>query len=124
MDANAETVGATRIRTEPWPERGLIGGEEKRAVLALFDRDIATGKASGYNGPAEEAYCRQFAESLGGGYADAVNSGTTAVYVALKALELEPFTEVVVGAVTDNGGMMPVPLLNLIPVPADLAPDR
>ena len=114
--------GGAPVRTEPWPARGLIGIEEKRAVDALFDEAIACGNAPGYGGPEEDAYCSEFAESLGGGFADAVNSGTTAVYTALRALDLEPFTEVVVGCVTDPGGMMPIPLLNCIPVPADTAP--
>ena len=59
---------------------------------------------------------------MGGGYADAVNSGTSAIYVALKSLNLPPFSEVIVAAVTDPGGMMPIPLLNLIPMVADTAP--
>jgi dTDP-4-amino-4,6-dideoxygalactose transaminase len=59
---------------------------------------------------------------MGGGWADGVNSGTSALYVALHALDPEPFTEVIVGAVTDNGGMMPIPLLGCIPVVADSMP--
>ncbi|MCK4983344.1 MAG: DegT/DnrJ/EryC1/StrS family aminotransferase [Victivallaceae bacterium] len=43
-----------------------------------------------------EVFCQEFAEFLGGGYADGVNSGTTAVHVALKALKPAPFSEVVV----------------------------
>jgi len=114
--------GGPRLRERPFPPRGLIGLEEKAAVDALFDQAIAEGGAPGYNGAEEEAYCREFADSLGGGFADAVSSGTAAVYVALKALDLPPFSEVIVGAVTDPGGMMPVPLLNLIPMVADTQP--
>jgi len=114
--------GGPKVRTKPWPERRLIGPEEKAAVVALFDQAIASGSAFGYNGPEEEAYCREFAEYMGGGYVDAVSSGTTAIYVALKALDLPAFTEVIVSAVTDPGGMMPIPLLNLIPIVADTAP--
>lgn len=105
-----------------WPARRLFGEQEKRAVMALFDQGIATGVDFGYNGPEEQAYCTEFAQYLGGGYADAVNSGTTAVYVALRALELEPFTEVICPPITDPGGVMPVPLCNCIPIPADGAP--
>ncbi len=115
--------GGPKVRTAPWPARGLIGPEEKAAVDALFDEAIATGQVFGYNGPEETAYCQEFAAFMGGGYVDAVSSGTAGIYVALKALEIEPFTEVIVGAVTDPGGMMPIPLLNCIPVVADTAPD-
>jgi len=115
--------GGEKIRKAPWTPRALFGEEEKRAAVALFDKSIATGTPFGYNGEEEEAYCREFADFLGGGYADAVNSGSSAVYVALRALEIEPFTEIVVSAVTDPGGVMPVPLINCIPIPADGAPD-
>jgi len=91
-------------------------------VDALFERAIATGTAPGYNGEEENAYCQEFAAWMGGGYVDAVSSGTAGMYVALKALALEPFSEVIVGAVTDPGGMMPIPLLNLIPMVADTVP--
>ncbi|MCQ2396664.1 MAG: DegT/DnrJ/EryC1/StrS family aminotransferase [Lentisphaeria bacterium] len=104
------------------PARYHFGKEEKAAVDALFDECIVSGNASGYNGPEEEAFGREFAEYLGGGYADGVNSGTNTIFVSLKSLELPPFSEVVVGCVTDPGGMMPIAELNCIPVPADTAP--
>jgi perosamine synthetase len=104
--------------------RSHFGEEERAAVNALFDAAIAAGSAPGYNGPEEDAYCQEFAEYLGGGYADGVNSGTNSVYVALKALNPQLFSEVVVGCVTDNGGMMPIVMANCIPVPADAAPGK
>lgn len=107
----------------PFPNRFLVGEEEKKAVMELFDRSIASGNASGYNGPEEEKYCKEFADFMGGGFADGVNSGTTSVYVALKALNPEPFTEIIVSPVTDPGGIMPIPLLNCIPIVADSAKD-
>ncbi|MFW6163825.1 MAG: DegT/DnrJ/EryC1/StrS family aminotransferase [Planctomycetota bacterium] len=126
MSATASLAihGGPKTRTHPWPARSLIGAEERAAVLTLLDEAIASGRAPGYNGPAERAYCEAFAEGLGGGFADAVNSGTTALYCALRALELEPFTEVVVGPITDPGGMMPVPLMGCIPVVPDAEPGR
>lgn len=105
------------------PARFHFGAAEKAAVDQLFDEAIATGNAPGYNGPQEEAFCREFAELVGAGYADGVNSGTNSVYVALKALDLPPFSEVIVGSVTDPGGMMPVAINNCIPVPADTEPN-
>ncbi len=114
--------GGVPVRSAPWPKRCLFGMEEKQAVIGLFDRAIESGEAFGYNGPEEEAYCAEFSAFLGGGFADAVNSGTTAVHVALRALEIEPFSEVIVPPVTDPGGVMPVPLMGCIPVPADTAP--
>ncbi len=95
---------------------------ERSTALRIFDKSIASGNAFGYNGPEEEAFGKEFAEFLGGGYADGVNSGTNAVHVALKALDLPPFSEVVVGAVTDAGGIMPIVINNCIPMVADAMP--
>ncbi|MGQ9662260.1 MAG: DegT/DnrJ/EryC1/StrS family aminotransferase [Kiritimatiellia bacterium] len=114
--------GGKPVRIRPWPPRRLIGAAEKRAAMQVFDRAIRTGIAFGYNGPYEQAYEKKFAEMMGGGFADGVNSGTTAVYCALGALRLEPFSEVIVPAMTDPGGMMPVPLLGCVPVVADCDP--
>ncbi len=102
------------------PVRRLFGAEEKEAVMQLFDKAIATGSGvMGYNGEQEEAYCAAFTDFMGGGFADGVNSGSNAVFVALRALELEPYSEVITSPVSDPGGVMPVALCNLIPVPAD-----
>jgi perosamine synthetase len=110
----------TPVRAVPFPTRKLFGQEEKAALVALFDRAIEEGShLLGYGGEQEAKYCEEFAASLGGGYCDAVNSGTNAVYVALRALEIEPFSQVIVPPVTDPGGVMPVALMNLIPVTVD-----
>ncbi|MFZ1753342.1 MAG: DegT/DnrJ/EryC1/StrS family aminotransferase [Caldilineaceae bacterium] len=116
-----EIVG--KVRPQPFPERGHIGAEEKVAVDAFLDRVIESGVLPFYDGDEELAYCAEFAAWLGGGYADAVSSGSAAMYVALKSLDLEPFGEVIIGAFTDPGGMMPIPLQNLIPVIADSRPN-
>jgi dTDP-4-amino-4,6-dideoxygalactose transaminase len=71
--------GGSKVRVTPMPARGLLGGEERAAALAMFDDAIASGVAFGYNGPQEERYSKEFAELLGGGFADGVNSGTNAL---------------------------------------------
>lgn len=114
--------GGPPVREEPFPPRGLFGAAEKEAVADLFDEAIESGEAFGYDGPEEKAYCEEFAAFMGGGYADAVSSGTAAVYVALRALDLEPCSEVVVSPITDPGGQMPVALAGCVPVVADAAP--
>ncbi len=114
--------GGEKVRSTPFPRRRLFGEEEKQAALALFDESIESGNAFGYGGPEEQAYERDFGDFMGGGYADLVNSGTSALFVALHALELEVPGEVVVPPITDPGGAMPVALLNLVPVVADASP--
>ncbi|MCI6909159.1 MAG: DegT/DnrJ/EryC1/StrS family aminotransferase [Clostridiales bacterium] len=115
--------GGPKAMPHPASARFATDAREKAAVDALLDEAIRSGNNSGYNGPEEEALGREFAELMGGGYADGVNGGTNAVYVALRALNPEPFSEVIVGAVTDPGGMMPIPVCNCIPAVADVAPD-
>lgn len=116
--------GGKKAVDKPLPARNHFGEEEKAIVNKMFDEAISSGYPQGYNGPYEEAYCKQFAEFMGGGYADAVNSGTNAVYVSLRALEVKPFSEVIVGPITDAGGMMPVVMCNCIPVVPDTAPGK
>ena len=111
--------GGPKAFDRPFPQRYLFGEEEKQAAIEVFDKAIRTGIAIHYNGEEEEAYCKQFAEYLGGGYCDGVNSGTSAIYVALRALEIPPFTEVIVSPITDAGAAMPVALMNCIPVVPD-----
>lgn len=114
--------GGSPVRSEPFPPRQLIGNAERGAVDSYLSERESSGTPIEYQGAAEEAYCEAFADQLGGGYADAVNSGTAAIYVALRALDLEPFSEVIVSPITDPGGQMPVALQNCVPIVADSAP--
>jgi len=115
--------GGEKVRTEPWPARALFGEEEKQAAIALFDRCIEDRNAYGYDGVEEKGYTAEFIKFLGvDGFADAVCTGTASVYVALRALDLEPFTEVICPPMTDPGGLMPVVLQNMIPVICDAEP--
>jgi perosamine synthetase len=115
--------GGERVRKIALPARRLFGVEEKQAAIELFDRAIEAGDVFGYGGAEEQAYESEFAEFQGGGYADLVNSGTSAVLAALAALQLEPLSEVITPPITDPGGIMPIPMLNCVPVIADAHPD-
>jgi len=118
--------GGPKVRSTPMPLRRLFGQEEKKAAMDLFDWCIEKGDAFGYQAEQENGYCQEFVKFLtgkaDGGYADMVNSGSVALYVALRAVNPAPFTEIIVPPVTDPGGMMPVPLINCIPVVADAEP--
>ena len=114
--------GGPKVRETPFPKRHLFGAEEREVALRLFSEAQESGNAIGYSGPEELAYERQFAAFMGGGYADLVNSGTSALYAALGALKLTAAGEVVIPPITDPGGAMPVALLCQVPVVADAAP--
>jgi perosamine synthetase len=85
------------VRIEPFPPRSLRTVDERDAAVRLFDTAIAEGRAIGYAGPEEQAFCEEFAATLGGGHADGVSSGTAAL---IGALGLEPHSHVVLGAIT------------------------
>jgi perosamine synthetase len=111
--------GGKPVRSEPMPARGLMTADERDAVVRMFDEAIAEGSAFGYSGPRERQFEADFVEFMGGGFADGVNSGSNAVFCALGALRLDALSEVIVPAVTDPGGIMPIPLLGCVPVVAD-----
>lgn len=111
--------GGPKVRHQPMPARGLLGEAEKAAAVALFDAAIASGNAFGYNGPSEQQYEKDFVELMGGGFADAVNSGTNALFCAIGALRLDALSEVICPPITDPGGIMPVVLAGCVPVVAD-----
>jgi len=116
--------GGPKARRWPWPRRRHIDRRERRALDRLLRREILFGDAIVYAGAEEAAYCSEFAKYLGGGYADAVNAGSNALYLALRALELPPGSEVIVPPATDTGGLMPIAMNLCIPVPADAAPGQ
>ena len=72
--------GGSPVRAESWPKRHLFGQEELQVVQELFTGAMETGEAIGYGGPQEAAYEEAFGAFMGGGYADLVNSGTSAVF--------------------------------------------
>lgn len=116
--------GGPVARRWPWPRRRHLDGREIRAATALLRKEALFGDALVYGGAEEAAYCQAFAAYLGGGYADAVNAGSNAVYLALRALDLPPGSEVIVPPATDAGGCMPIAMNLCVPVPADAAPGQ
>ena len=122
MSASLAVNGGQPVRTDPWPTRPQITPEEMAEYSETILASVRDGKFLNYDGEQEREYCREFGEYVGLPWVDHVSAGTTAIWIALHALDLEPFTEVVVSCLTDPGGMMPIPLLNLVPVVADTAP--
>jgi len=120
---NLAINGGPKTITKPLPARHHFGEAERNAAVRVINEAMERGDAPGYGGPEEEAFCKEFAARIGGGYADAVNSGTNSVFVALRSLPIEPFTEIISGPITDCGGMMPIAMMNCIPVIADSAED-
>ena len=115
--------GGSKIRTKPLPYRKLFGEAELEAVKQVFEDSWREGWDFGYQGKYEKLYTDSFCQFQGGGFADAVSSGTVANYLALKALDIEPGSDVIVSPITDPGGVSPVIIAGMNPVIADSRPD-
>jgi 8-amino-3,8-dideoxy-alpha-D-manno-octulosonate transaminase len=96
--------GGKPVRTRPlapdFPGACLYGEEEKRAVLEVIERRSPFRYYGPDPGYAVAAFERAFAERMTAKYALAVSSGTAALIVALKALDVSPGDEVLVPANT------------------------
>ena len=57
---------------------------------------------------------------MGGGYADAVNSGTNALFSIIGALKIKPGSEIIVPIMTDVGGVTPIIFWGCKPVICDV----
>ena len=72
-----------------------------------------------YQSTYESLFCNDFSAYMGGGYTDAVNSGTCAAFISLKALGLNEGDIVAISGICDPGvynsiilgGLKPLPLL-------------
>jgi dTDP-4-amino-4,6-dideoxygalactose transaminase len=113
--------GGPKLRERPMPARLAFDGCTD-AAREVFDYYAARGLDPGYQGEFERRYTDAFATWLGGGHADAVSTGTAALYVALAAMELPDGSHVLVSPVTDPGTVSAIILNRLVPVLMDSAP--
>ncbi|GAA0814878.1 DegT/DnrJ/EryC1/StrS family aminotransferase [Spirilliplanes yamanashiensis] len=96
--------------------RPLIGAEERAAV----DRVLAGGNLA--QGPEVAAFEAEFAEAVGARHCVAVNSGTSALLLALVACGIGPGDEVIVPSFTFAATANAVALTGAQPVFADIEP--
>jgi dTDP-4-amino-4,6-dideoxygalactose transaminase len=104
------------------PVREAFGDTEYAALIAAANWYRGRKEDPGYQGKFETEFCNAFTAFMGGGYADAVASGTASVYIALAALDLPKDSEVIISPVTDSGPLNAIILLGLRPVLADSYP--
>jgi perosamine synthetase len=115
--------GGMPVRTRPMPPRLAIGDAEAAAVAEVLAYYREQKADPGYQGVFEKRYTDAFIQFMGGGYADAVATGTAALYVAVAALQLPAGSEVIVSPITDPGTLAAIILNGLVPRLADSAPD-
>jgi perosamine synthetase len=115
--------GGQPVRKTPMPPRLGLGEDERRMVLEVLDYYAERKVDPGYQGAFEKIYTDAFVEMMGGGYADAVATGTAALYIAVAALNLPKGSEVIVSPITDPGTLSAVILNGLKPRLVDSKPD-
>src|SRR5258707_2812465 len=115
--------GGEPVRKTPMPPRIALGEDERRMVLEVLDHYAERKVDPGYQGAFEKIYTDAFVEMMGGGYADAVATGTSALYISVAALDLPKGSEVLVSPITDPGTLAAIVLNGLRPRLVDSRPD-
>jgi len=115
--------GGVPVRQSPMPPRVAFGDAEVAALMEAAEYYRSRNEDPPYQGIFEERFCNAFAEYMGGGYADAVASGTIACFIAVAALGLEKGSEIIISPVTDSGPLNCLIMQGLVPVVADSMPN-
>lgn len=115
--------GGEPVRATPFPSVSdrsgrTFGAEEASAVAAV----VGSGVLWRVTGTEVAALEREFAGYIGAGHAVASTSGTSALHLAVAAINPEPGDEIVVPPITDFGTVIAVLAANAVPVFADVDP--
>jgi perosamine synthetase len=114
--------GGTPVRQRKMPPRIAFGDDEVAQLTAAVKYYRSRDMDPPYKGHFEQLFCDSFVSFMGGGYANAVSSGTAACFVALASLQLPAKSEVIISPVTDSGPLSSIIMQGLTPVLADSAP--
>jgi dTDP-4-amino-4,6-dideoxygalactose transaminase len=114
--------GGEKVRKTPMPARLALGDGEVAMINRVVEHYRTRQIDPGYQGVFEKRYTDLFVEMMGGGYADAVATGTGSLFVALAALDLPRGSEVLVSPITDPGSLAAIVLNNLKPRLMDSMP--
>jgi dTDP-4-amino-4,6-dideoxygalactose transaminase len=104
------------------PFMSLVPKEDAADVRAAIERVIARGWF--VLGPEVEAFERRFAAASGGGHAVGVGTGTDAIALILRALDIGPGDEVVTSPLSAAYSALAIMMAGARPVFADIDPDR
>lgn len=115
--------GGQPVRSDPFPSTAdasgrTLGNEEIEALREV----IESGKLSRVGGSQVPALESEFGELIGIDHVVASTSGTSAIHLAVSAVDLEPGDEVIVPPITDFGTIVGVLAQNAVPIFADVDP--
>ena len=95
--------GGKKTRSQNMPPRFSFGKKENLEIKKMIAYYKAKGEDPKYSGLWEKKFCKEFSKFMGNGYSDAVATGTGAIYVAMKALEIPKNSDVILSPVTCSG---------------------
>jgi dTDP-4-amino-4,6-dideoxygalactose transaminase len=104
------------------PFNALKPGEDAAAIRAAIDRVIASGWF--VLGPEVEAFEREFAEASGVPHAIGVGTGTDAITLILRGLDIGPGDEVITAPLSAAYSALAVMMAGARPVFTDVDPER
>jgi dTDP-4-amino-4,6-dideoxygalactose transaminase len=122
QNASLAIHGGEKLRRDPMPPRMALGPSEAEMVQQVLAYYREQKVDPGYQGPFEKLYTDAFVAFMGGGYADAVATGTASLYVGIAALALPKGSEVLVSPITDPGTLSAIILNGLKPRLVDARP--
>ena len=111
--------GGSRVMKHWFSSDPLVGAAE----WVGLSRVILSKQMNAVDGSEVRAFEKEFAAMYGAKHAVCSTSGTSAIHVALAALNLEPCDEVITTPITDMGSVIPILACNCIPVFADIDPE-
>ena len=88
--------------------------------IELAAEVIRSGTLTSTKGKFVRKLEKEFAGRMGGGFAHACSSGTSAIHAAISAIDPEPGDEIITTAITDMGALTPILYQCAIPVFADV----
>jgi dTDP-4-amino-4,6-dideoxygalactose transaminase len=100
----------------------LTPGEDAAVIQAAISRVIERGWF--VLGPEVEAFEREFAEASGAAHAVGVGTGTDALAIALRALDIGPGDEVITSPLSAAYSALAIVMSGARPVFADIDPER
>ncbi|MCY4402940.1 MAG: DegT/DnrJ/EryC1/StrS family aminotransferase [Candidatus Poribacteria bacterium] len=111
--------GGEPTRTKPYPTWPTLDP----ADIDAFENIYNSGRW-GVGGTNVSEFAQQFADFQGAKYGVCVNSGTSALYIALKAAEVGPGDEVITTPYTFQATVVAILMTHAVPVFVDTAPDN
>ncbi|TWD84668.1 dTDP-4-amino-4,6-dideoxygalactose transaminase [Kribbella amoyensis] len=116
-------TGGSPVRTRPFPTvNGPAGRTLGDAEVEAVTRVVRSGRLNSTVGTETAEFEREFADYYDVPYAVASSSGTSALHLAVAAVDPDPGDEIITTCLSDAGTVLPILAQNAVPVFADVDP--